>query len=108
MREFPFPVTGRLSLPAWGEWIEMVTVQPSSSTATSLPAWGEWIEMNDTRNGLLTGGVSPRMGGSGLKSQGAPGRLRPLSLSPHGESGLNLVFMSKNTINPVIFNGYFV
>ncbi len=34
------------SLPAWGEWIEIVFHRDSSILSPeSLPAWGEWIEM---------------------------------------------------------------
>ena len=38
-----------LSLPAWGEWIEihLVDSQPCS-VHESLPAWGEWIEIRIT------------------------------------------------------------
>jgi len=33
------------SLPAWGEWIEIFIQTPSIRRTWSLPAWGEWIEM---------------------------------------------------------------
>mgnify|MGYP006875923028 CR=1 FL=1 len=77
------------SLPAWGEWIEIVFApvplvpDPGLSphgesglkftypwynitTKLSLPAWGEWIEI----------------------CTGSPPRKYHLRLSPHGESGL--------------------
>ena len=54
------------SLPAWGEWIEIATWPRQHTVLWSLPAWGEWIEI-----GLFTG-----------SSSGDP------RLSPHGESGL--------------------
>ena len=50
------------SLPAWGEWIEMKTGTIFCSFPTSLPAWGEWIEIEK----MITYGqpveVSPRVG----------------------------------------------
>ncbi len=39
-------ITVCMSLPAWGEWIE-IDVQFIADTyiGSSLPAWGEWIEI---------------------------------------------------------------
>ena len=54
------------SLPAWGEWIEILDSGDLRCLCWSLPAWGEWIEIE----GMQFIGISP-------------GRL-----SPHGESGL--------------------
>jgi len=34
-----------MSLPAWGEWIEIVTTNVNVLDDKSLPAWGEWIEI---------------------------------------------------------------
>ena len=35
-----------MSLPAWGEWIEITLQLPFRRLyETSLPAWGEWIEI---------------------------------------------------------------
>jgi len=56
-----------MSLPAWGEWIEISICRPFFwPVYQSLPAWGEWIEI-----------IS-----STMRSTKIP------SLSPHGESGL--------------------
>jgi len=55
-----------MSLPAWGEWIEMRKMLYRCTSSKSLPAWGEWIEI-------------------ALPSMVA----KPIcGLSPHGESGL--------------------
>jgi len=62
-----------MSLPAWGEWIEMPLRNPVTSINRSLPAWGEWIEI--------------------VKQYDIQQIIA--SLSPHGESGLkslNLFF----------------
>jgi len=38
-----------VSLPAWGEWIEILMIRTTfSDLTTSLPAWGEWIEITKT------------------------------------------------------------
>jgi len=34
-----------MSLPAWGEWIEIRVAKPIREQTASLPAWGEWIEI---------------------------------------------------------------
>ena len=34
-----------MSLPAWGEWIEILSVSIRYVFNKSLPAWGEWIEI---------------------------------------------------------------
>ena len=34
-----------MSLPAWGEWIEIGIVRDQRENLLSLPAWGEWIEI---------------------------------------------------------------
>ena len=40
------PSAYRASLPAWGEWIEIVRKFLNIGTERkSLPAWGEWIEI---------------------------------------------------------------
>ena len=36
---------GKVSLPAWGAWIEMLGNTPIINVRTSLPAWGAWIEI---------------------------------------------------------------
>ena len=52
-----------MSLPAWGEWIEMcISDMLIITTTTSLPAWGEWIEIWLAQSTLTIYGVSPRMG----------------------------------------------
>ena len=57
------------SLPAWGEWIEILHPLFSVSILRSLPAWGEWIEIDfDNVAHLDVTGLSPH-GESGLKSR---------------------------------------
>ena len=35
-----------MSLPVWGEWIEIVAFPaPAPEQKVSLPVWGEWIEI---------------------------------------------------------------
>ena len=66
-----------MSLPAWGEWIEITLACRDKSSKRSLPAWGEWIEI-------------------------APGENYQhsiLSLSPHGESGLKFAEMKAVAAN---------
>ena len=77
------------SLPAWGEWIEIITILPDAERFESLPAWGEWIEMY--LQGIL-GKKAKRLsphGESGLKLFMIEYATKNIqSLSPHGESGL--------------------
>ena len=63
------PWTGALlsvfrSLPAWGEWIEIEEYKKYFEGITgSLPAWGEWIEIGRTTfHFFIFPKVSPRMG----------------------------------------------
>ena len=44
-----------LSLPVWGEWIEIEHPGGCYILGASLPVWGEWIEMS-----IPSGGDSPR------------------------------------------------
>jgi len=55
-----------LSLPAWGEWIEIKHFKKLLEDNGSLPAWGEWIEIRCIMVTLMV----------------------VFRLSPHGESGL--------------------
>ena len=61
MKYFPFSalVGPRVSLPVWGEWIE---IRQRSMTfcisGPSLPVWGEWIEIGDGVELLLILGWS--------------------------------------------------
>ena len=34
-----------MSLPMWGEWIEILNTVTNSLVYMSLPMWGEWIEI---------------------------------------------------------------
>ena len=57
-------MTASLSLPVWGEWIEMDDFGRVVETYNgSLPVWGEWIEMTAPfpywRDAVR---VSPRVG----------------------------------------------
>ena len=55
-------VGSEASLPAWGEWIEIMPALWPLELWKSLPAWGEWIEIV---NLFVISGVnlvSPRMG----------------------------------------------
>ena len=36
---------GYMSLPAWGEWIEIYMSSRKGGHLLCLPAWGEWIEI---------------------------------------------------------------
>jgi len=58
----------------------------------SLPAWGEWIEIGAGIAGNIEAvSLSPH-GESGLKSMHpVSAQLRTAGLSPHGESGLKFV-----------------
>ena len=55
-----------MSLPVWGEWIEIIIVAVDSRVTKSLPVWGEWIEIV----------ICPLTAG------------KSFCLSPCGESGL--------------------
>ena len=103
-------VVAAVSLPVWGEWIEISAVGFRSQQRQSLPVWGEWIEISvSTRFSGSARRLSP-CGESGLKFP-LPGRFAPCSrslpvwgewieiapgkrrrnisgLSPCGESGL--------------------
>ena len=51
------------SLPAWGEWIEIAgNYTHLSGEHLSLPAWGEWIEISQLKEWGDKLQVSPRMG----------------------------------------------
>ena len=77
-----------MSLPAWGEWIEIFGAKGLTLMPWSLPAWGEWIEICIPRGcGTGSHGLSPH-GESGLKSPLKVKHSIPRRLSPHGESGL--------------------
>jgi len=77
-----------VSLPAWGEWIEIWLATALCILGKSLPAWGEWIEMVQAYFFCeRLHRLSPH-GESGLKSITCKHRRDELSLSPHGESGL--------------------
>ena len=53
----------RLSLPAWGEWIEIPRIcRRGRLVWVSLPAWGEWIEIEHQGDNRQLWQVSPRMG----------------------------------------------
>ena len=41
-----------VSLPVWGEWIEIGIGQMGADGILSLPVWGEWIEIYLLRKGL--------------------------------------------------------
>ena len=51
-----------MSLPAWGEWIEIHVKKATQKTCRSLPAWGEWIEITLAHVPEAMQHVSPRMG----------------------------------------------
>jgi len=51
-----------MSLPAWGEWIEIPSQPPQRPRLASLPAWGEWIEISLLWQIGQHASVSPRMG----------------------------------------------
>ena len=77
-----------VSLPARGEWIEILLMRLNPVMSTSLPARGEWIEivfgskMADAVASLPARGEWIEMPHC-LKKNGTPA-----CLSPHGESGL--------------------
>ena len=80
-----------MSLPAWGEWIEISLLVSGYGRILSLPAWGEWIEivlslcLVDLALSLSPHGESGLKLLSERKHHSISGRL-----SPHGESGLKL------------------
>ena len=51
-----------MSLPVWGEWIEIFMRLIKIAHYKSLPVWGEWIEMNSKVSSVSTVSVSPRVG----------------------------------------------
>ena len=52
-----------MSLPVWGEWIEMLPLYVPVCPGRSLPVWGEWIEIFFLRcQRLVVLLVSPRVG----------------------------------------------
>ena len=51
-----------MSLPVWGEWIEIESGSGISSDETSLPVWGEWIEISIITAATVFSWVSPRVG----------------------------------------------
>ena len=78
-----------LSLPVWGEWIEIFLIQRLSPPGTwSLPVWGEWIEifsaerLSSVKRSLPVWGEWIEIGGCAGRGKAA------LCLSPCGESGL--------------------
>ena len=52
----------RLSLPAWGVWIEIDQKLVLHADFVSLPAWGVWIEMLSRNSSYDRRNVAPRMG----------------------------------------------
>ncbi len=52
-----------LSLPAWGAWIEILSIPEKLPEKKSLPAWGAWIEIKMTEEEQAMNAVAPRMGG---------------------------------------------
>ena len=56
-----------MSLPVWGEWIEIVKFSGSQNLTESLPVWGEWIEIIVGLGGNGGGGGLSPCGESGLK-----------------------------------------
>ena len=84
-----------LSLPVWGEWIEIESRNPRPFWSVSLPVWGEWIEIC---KGLSNRSSHYRRlspcGESGLKSPDTQWCPAPPGLSPCGESGLKYIFQS--------------
>ena len=55
-------VAKKRSLPAWGAWIEITTAKVMQTLCLSLPAWGAWIEIETTCNVVSVFRVAPRMG----------------------------------------------
>ena len=51
-----------LSLPVWGEWIEISWEADAQAAAASLPVWGEWIEIAGLQSPISAPCVSPRVG----------------------------------------------
>ena len=64
-----FDLWCKVSLPAWGAWIEIHKNDAAMCWAQSLPAWGAWIEIKE----------------SPLANSDNTGR------SPHGERGLKFI-----------------
>ena len=104
-----------MSLPAWGEWIEIVyqdrkrkrksRLSPHGESGLkyhglaaaghdhqSLPAWGEWIEIIAQAICRTRATSLPAWGEWIEIQQATSGSHSPTSLSPHGESGLKCVY----------------
>ena len=56
------PYLPSLSLPVWGEWIEIFLRGGIAPAPKSLPVWGEWIEINIEQQSAEYVRVSPRVG----------------------------------------------
>ena len=56
------PLSQAVSLPVWGEWIEIGLVNTLINNRKSLPVWGEWIEMCNRYSCHFPLLVSPRVG----------------------------------------------
>ena len=52
----------RRSLPAWGVWIEIMSMYQIKKEVLSLPAWGVWIEITINGADSINFIVAPRMG----------------------------------------------
>ena len=51
-----------MSLPVWGEWIEICNQLIKIGFKESLPVWGEWIEIGKGLTQSQMEDVSPRVG----------------------------------------------
>ena len=51
-----------MSLPVWGEWIEIQASRALMKASESLPVWGEWIEIGKRQLARRNHPVSPRVG----------------------------------------------
>ena len=80
---------GLMSLPVWGEWIEIGSMRSYAADRRSLPVWGEWIEIFLRFFGPSGPLCLSPCGESGLKSLHEENDRFPVNgLSPCGESGL--------------------
>ena len=61
-----------LSLPVWGEWIEIATVWTDVFSHGSLPVWGEWIEIGAAWNDRRIINASLPVWGEWIEMLGSP------------------------------------
>ena len=71
-----------MSLPVWGEWIEIVMLGKNSLSLVSLPVWGEWIEIQNVKVPLPIGTASLPVWGEWIEMKKSPATCPIAPVSP--------------------------